>query len=224
MRKLMRTEFRNLQLMEKNSKQQNIARNPALRIAVTAMFAALLSGGKLALAAVPNVEIVTITIAVCAFVWGLSYALPATLVFVTCDIFIWGFNTWVISYYVYWPLVAVTFWLLGKARFKHAALKVVCVTAAAVVLTALFGVITSAVDTLIGYGGGEFWIVPENFFYRFSVMYVRGVVYFLLQIVCNLVLFAVAFLPLEKLNRKMKLKLFPDEGKSVVINTAPIPK
>ena len=56
--------------------------NPALYIAITAMFSALLVGGKQALVAIPNVEVVTIIIALCSYVWGLGVALPAVFVFI----------------------------------------------------------------------------------------------------------------------------------------------
>ena len=56
--------------------------NPALYIAITAMFSALLVGGKQALSAIPNVEVVTIVVALCSYVWGLGVALPAVFVFI----------------------------------------------------------------------------------------------------------------------------------------------
>ena len=187
--------------------------NAAL-IAVSAMFAALLVGGKEALAVLPNIEVVTLLIALCAYVWGPIVVFPAVNVFIAVDMAIWGVNTWIISYFIHWNSVAVAFWLLGKARFRHKAVEVVCVTALAVVFSTLFGVLTSAVDTLVGFTGKGFFVDFDNVLYRFAVMYVNGVSFYVTQTVCNLVLFAVAFLPLEIVNRKAKLRMSPKDDQT----------
>ncbi|MCH5151646.1 MAG: hypothetical protein J1F65_03185 [Clostridiales bacterium] len=184
--------------------------NAAL-IAVSALFAALLVGGKEALAVLPNIEVVTLLIALCAYVWGPVVVFPAVNVFIAVDMAIWGVNTWIISYFIHWNSVAVAFWLLGKARFRHRAVEVVCVTSLAVVFSTLFGVLTSAVDTLVGFTGEGFFVDFDNVLYRFAVMYVNGVSFYVTQIVCNLVLFAVAFLPLVIVNRKAKLRMLPKD-------------
>ena len=185
--------------------------NAAL-IAVSALFAALLVGGKEALAVLPNIEVVTLLIALCAYVWGPIVVFPAVNVFIAVDMAIWGVNTWIISYFIHWNCVAVAFWLLGKAKFRHRAVEVVCVTALALVMTTLFGVLTSAVDTLVGFIGGKgFFVDFDNFFARFAVMYLNGTSFYVTQIVCNLVLFAVAFVPLEIVNRKAKLRIAIDK-------------
>ena len=183
-------------------------KNHALYIAVTAMFSALLVGGKQALAAIPNVEVVTILIALCSYVWGLAVALPAVFVFIAVDVAIFSINTWVISYLIHWNALAVAFWLLSKLK-TNKVVQVVLAIVTAVVMTALFGVTTSAVDTCIGFvHGGGFFFDFENFAQRFSVMYLAGISFYVTQILCNLALFAIAFLPLVKLNQKAKLKLF----------------
>ena len=186
--------------------KQSAKYNAAL-IAVSALFAALLVGGKEALAVLPNIEVVTLLIALCAYVWGPIVVFPAVNVFIAVDMAIWGVNTWIISYLIHWNTVAVVFWLLGKARFKHKAVEIVIATLAATILTTLFGVVTSAVDTLIGYTGKGFFVDFDNFFHRFAVMYVSGGSFYITQIVCNLVLFAVVFYPLLLINRKAKYRL-----------------
>ena len=171
------------------------------------MYAALLVGGKEALAALPNIEVVTIFTAVCAYVWGLAVVLPAVNVFIAVDMAIWGVNTWIISYLIYWNSVALCFWALSKARFRKKGVEVVCATALAVVLTTFFGALTSAVDTLVGFTGRGFFFDFENVFKRFAALYATGVPFFVTHVVCNLALFAVAFLPLAMLNRKAKLRI-----------------
>lgn len=159
------------------------------------------------MAVVPNVEVVTILIAVCAYVWGLAVATPAVFVFIAVDAAIWGFNTWVISYVIHWNAVALCFWLLSKLRTKNKGVTVAVATLLAVVLTVAFGVLTSAVDTLIGFTGEGFFVDFDSFFVRFAVMYSAGVVFFVTQVACNVLLFAAAFLPLCIVNQRAKSRL-----------------
>ena len=183
----------------------------AILLAISAMYSALLVGGKEALAVLPNVEVVTLLIAVCAFVWGAKVVFPSVNVFIAVDMAIWGVNTWIISYLVHWNLLALVFCLLGKIRFGNKVAKVVIVTLVAVAMTILFGVLTSFVDTMVGYTGKGFFVDFDNVFGRFAVMYVAGISFFVTQTVCNLVLFSVAFVPLEHINNRAKLRLAPSE-------------
>ena len=193
---------------------KNKTKYNAALIAVSALFAALLVGGKEALAVLPNIEVVTLLIALCAYVWGPVVVFPAVNVFIAVDMAIWGVNTWIISYFIHWNSVAVAFWLLGKIKYKHRAVEVVVATAFAVVFSAAFGALTTAVDTLVGYTGEGFFVDFDNVLYRFAVMYVNGVSFYVTQILCNLVLFAVAFLPLEIVNRKAKLRMLSKDGQT----------
>ncbi len=184
---------------------KKVYKNKTITLAISAMFSALLVGGKQLLAGLPNIEVVTLLIALCAYAWGLKTALFATNVFILCDMAIWGINTWVISYAVHFNLVAVIFWLLSFVKAKGA-MRVVLPTAVAVVLTAMFGVLTSAVDTLIGFSGG-FFVVAQDFWRRFAVVYSAGIYFYVVQVASNLVLFATAFVPLVKVNQKVQQKL-----------------
>ncbi len=193
---------------------KTVFKSKTIPIVISAMFAAILVGGKQALSALPNIEVVTLFVALCAYVWGIKIVLFATNVFILCELAIWGINTWVISYLVYFNVVAVAFWLLSFAKTKGA-WKVISPTILAVVLTAMFGVLTSVVDTLIGFSGG-FFIVAKDFAKRFAVMYATGIYFYLLHITCNLILFAVGFVPLVKINQKVKQKLLVEEqGESI---------
>ena len=154
----------------------------ALSIALVGIMAATLECVKLALASIPNVEAVTLFTALFAYVLG-PLGVAASVVFVCIEPIIWGFGTWIISYFIYWPLVAVIFMLLGRAKIKN----LILITAAAVILTAFFGVLTSFVD--IGLFSGNF----DNFFYRFSIYYARGIGFYATQIITNAVLFPLLF-------------------------------
>ena len=133
---------------------------------------------KLALMALPNIEVVTLLCALYGYVFG-KRGILAAVVFVCIEPLIYGFNTWIISYFLYWPLVAFVFMMLGRAGVKNRFI----IVGIAVGLTVWFGVLTSLVD--IGLFTGQY----DRFFYRFGVYYVRGAVFYALQIACNAVVF-----------------------------------
>jgi len=168
-------------------------------IALTGVMAATLEAVKLALSALPNIELVSLLLALYGYVFGLSGVLAA-FVFVAAEILIWGLNTWVISYLIYWPLLALIFLLISK-RISNRFI----ITGIAVIMTFFFGALTSLVD--IGLFSG-YW---NNFFDRFAIYYLRGVWFYVAHIACNLVAFITLFKPLESLFRKLKTQF--DKGK-----------
>jgi hypothetical protein len=103
----------------------------------------MLTGGKLALSAIPNVEIVTLIILLTASVLGLTVALSVTLIFCTVEILLWGFGYWVFAYYVYWPLLAfICFFFTRKERQQvHVAIIIGF-------MSFIFGVITTSLIPL----------------------------------------------------------------------------
>lgn len=178
-----------------NSKHKITPLSVAKRVALIAVSTALIECGKLALAVIPNVEVVTLLCALLGYAFGL-YGVISVYLFVVIEPLIWGFGTWLISYLIYWPLVAVIFMLFGIKNIKNR----IIVTFTACVLTALFGVLTSLVD--IGLFSGKF----DNFWTRFAIYYSRGAVFYIVQIACNLVLFATAFTPLSRILKDVRRK------------------
>ena len=154
----------------------------AKAIALVGITAATVECGKLALTALPNVEIVTLLLALYGYVFG-WYGVLSAVVFVSIEPLIYGFGTWLPAYFIHWPLVAIVFMLLGKIKLKNRWI----ITAVALALTFLFGVLTSLID--VGLLTGNF----DRFFYRFGVMYARGIVFYAIQIACNAVLFPLCF-------------------------------
>ena len=154
----------------------------ARAIALVGITAATVECAKLALAALPNIEIVTLLLALYGYVFG-WYGVLAAFVFVSIEPLIYGFGTWVIAYYIHWPLVALVFMLLGKLKIKNRWL----ITSVALVMTVGFGVLTSLID--VGLLTGNF----DRFFYRFGALYMSGIVFYALQIGCNAVLFPLTF-------------------------------
>ena len=187
---------------------KDTCKNVALYVAITALFAALLTGGKMALAAFPNVEVVTILIAVFAYVWGAKYSLPAVVAFIVLQILFYGFNIWVIQYFLHWPAVALVYCLMGKVNWKRKWVVVALSTTIAVVITVLFGVMTSATDTFVSYTSqAGFKFVLDDYWARFGLTYIRGISFYVTQVICNAVLFVSTFLPLVNALKRAKLGL-----------------
>lgn len=161
-------------------------------IALVGVMAATLEAVKLALSALPNVELVSLLLALYSYVFGLVGVL-ASVIFVAAEVLVWGLSSWVISYLIYWPLLALVFWLVGKKISNR-----FIITGIAVVMTFFFGILTSLVD--IGLFSG-YW---SRFWDRFLIYYLRGVQFYVVHIVCNAVVFLILFKPLEALFKKLK--------------------
>ncbi|MDE6059872.1 MAG: hypothetical protein K2G31_00135, partial [Clostridia bacterium] len=84
----------------------------ALYVARVAAMAAMLTAFKFALSFVPNIEVVTLLILVYGSAMGIAYALPATLIFCSIEVAIYGAGSWVLLYFIYWPLLALLAGLL----------------------------------------------------------------------------------------------------------------
>lgn len=173
---------------------------PVRYIALAGVYAALLTGGKEALAAIPNVEVVTLLCALGGYALG-AVALAPIAAFVTVEGAIYGFGSWIISYYVHWPLVCAAFMLIRifVSPQRRVLLRVVP-TAAALVLTFGFSALTAVVDVGILGGAGM------SFFERFAIYYARGIPFYVAQLVTNAVLFPLIFPILAKVLIKAKTR------------------
>lgn len=166
----------------------------ARTIVIIALMTACLTVVKQVLAFIPNVEGVSLLIAVFSATFG-YLSIISSILFVVIECFIWGFNTWVIGYFIYWPLLSIVFCLLSKGK-----LNTLSATITIVVMTFLFGVITSLVE--VGLFSGSY----DDFFTRFFIYYGRGIVFYIVHIVSNAIVFALLFDRLRnfaiKLNNK----------------------
>ena len=171
--------------------------SPARALALVGISAATVECGKLALMALPNIEVVTLLLALYGYVFG-PLGVAAAVVFVAIEPLIWGFGPWALTYIIYWPLVALVFWLLRAVKVNNRWI----LTAVAVLLTVFFGVFSSLVD--VGLFTGFF----DNFFERFAVYYARGIVFYAVQIACNAVLFALLFSFLSEKLMKAHSRIF----------------
>ena len=165
----------------------------ARSIALVGIMAATLECGKLALSFLPNIEVITILCALYGYVFGI-YGIIATAVFVCIEPLIYGFGSWIITYFIYWPLVAFIFMLLRKRGVKSRLL----LTTVAVALTTCFGVLSSIVDAAFYLG------INKNYLSNVVLYYVRGMVFYIVQIACNAVLFPTLFLFLSNKLEKIK--------------------
>ena len=163
------------------------AKRTAYRVALVGICAATIECGKLALSAIPNVEVVTLLTALYGYTFGI-WGVLATVIFVMIEPLIWGFGTWMVTYFIYWPLLSLSFLLLGRARVRSR----ITLTAVALLFTLLFGVLSSLVD--VGLFSGYF----DRFFYRFGIYYARGIVFYAVQIATNAVIFPLLFISLHR--------------------------
>ncbi len=164
--------------MSANSKK----RSPAAAVALVGISAAAIECGKLALMALPNIEVVTLLVALFSYSFGI-YGLSATVIFVCIEPLIFGFGPWVILYFIYWPLLSLLFVLLGRAKIKNRVL----ITGIAVLCTFIFGILSALVE--IGLFSGGY----DNLFSRFLIYYTRGIMFYVLQIAANAILFPLLF-------------------------------
>ena len=180
--------------MELNHRQR--MRRTITHVALVGMMAATLECAKLALAFLPNVEIVTLLCGLYGYVFG-GWGVTAALVFVAIEPLIWGVGPWIILYVIYWPLVAMIFWWLGKCNIRNRVL----LTATALVLTFGFGIFSALVE--VGLFSGSY----DRFWYRFSITYVRGIWFYVAQLVTNAAVYPLLFRPLADVLGRLKSKL-----------------
>ncbi|MCR4660747.1 MAG: hypothetical protein K5765_01950 [Clostridia bacterium] len=168
---------------------------------------ATIEAGKLALSFLPNVEVVTLLCAIYGYVFG-PIGLISVSLFVLIETFIYGVHTWVIAYIIHWNLICLVFILIRKKITNR-----FLITGIALIFVSLFGVLTSMIDTLIlNYNSETFW-------HEFSVLYMRGIWFYVTEIVCNLILFPICFPPLAKVLTKFKNKYFGTKKEDKEIET-----
>lgn len=166
-------------------------------VARVAILAALLTVGKLAFAAVPNVEVVTLLIIVYGATLGMPYALTAALIFCTVEMAIWPPHTWVVMYYIQWPLLAIVSSLV--LRRTNIVKTTVFAVVIAVVSAEFLGVLSASVDTLFCVGN----LTPADLRIYWLAYYLRGVYFDVVHMISNAIIVSVLFAPLVLLVRKL---------------------
>lgn len=154
----------------------------ARSIALVGIMTASLTCSKLALSFLPNIEVVTLLTALYGYVFGI-YGILAAVLFVCIEPLIYGFGSWFVTYILYWPAVALVFMLLGRRGVKSR----IFLTSVALGMTLCFGIISSVVDAAFYLG------INENYFSNLTLYYVRGLVFYALQLVTNAAVFPSLF-------------------------------
>lgn len=90
-----------------------------LRLVIIALYSAMVFALKEALAILPNIEVVTFLLSFAALVFPLSMSISIPLVFNLCEILLRGIATWVILYFIAWPLLVLLIWAFKRIIKKH---------------------------------------------------------------------------------------------------------
>jgi energy-coupling factor transport system substrate-specific component len=150
-------------------------------IVLIGLLSASVTAGKLALSFLPNIEIVTLLFMVFAISLGVKRSLLIAIVFVTTDIFLYGFSTWVIGYYIAWPLLVFIAAFAGKklkSEYGYA------------IVAGLFGLFY-----------GLLFAVVESFFYgpAYGLAYwIKGLTFDFVHGASNFIIVLFLFKPLQK--------------------------
>ena len=171
-------------------------------IATVGVMAATLECGKLVLSFLPNIEVVSILTALFGYVFGWAGVI-STFIFVLIEPLIWGFGPWFITYLIYWPALAAIFMLLGRRGVKSR----LTICAVSLGMTLLFGLLSSIIDCALYLG------INEYYFKNLPLYYLRGVGFYLTQIICNAVLFPTLFLLLSEKLGQIKKSIKPNNCK-----------
>ncbi len=153
----------------------------ARELVLLGLFSAALTAGKLALSLIPNVEIVTLLFILFTVTLGVKKTLLISFVFVTTEILIYGFSTWVLIYYLVWPLLI--FLTAGPGRLVKSE----------------YGY--AIIAGLFGLSFGLFFALGESLFYGVAygfTYWLRGLPLDLLHGVSNFILTLVLWKPLKK--------------------------
>lgn len=178
--------------MAKGAKK-SIGRNATVYVVRVAIMAAMLTVLKLALSFVPNVEVVTLLILVYGAAMGAAYAVPATLVFCAVEVALYGAGSWVLLYFIYWPLLAVAASILLKGR------RVWLAAVLAAFGGVLFGVLSACCDTLFCVTSlapahlGDYWVA----------YYLKGLYFDLAHIASGVLTVCLLYLPLVSVLRRL---------------------
>lgn len=151
---------------------------------------ALLTGGKLAMSGLPNIEPITLLLIVFSASFGWQMAMVSALTFCTLEVLLYGFGSWVITYYIYWSLLALVAGLILKKQKKLWVAVII-----ALIGTLLFSVIDAFVYAcFVKVSGSSMSIVKV-----FTIYYAQGIYFVLIHLASSLVLVSVLFTPLSKL-------------------------
>lgn len=151
-------------------------------VVLIALLSATLTAGKLALSFLPNVHIVALLLMIYTVSLGLRRSLFVAFIFATTEVFIYGFSTWVLAYYIVWPML-----VLITAAFKDRP-------------TNEYGY--AAIAGLFGLTFGFYFAVIESLFYGYAyglLYWLRGIPFDVVHGASNYIIVLILFKPLSTL-------------------------
>lgn len=153
------------------------------------LLSASLTAGKMALSFIPNVEIVTLLFMVYASVFGFRKTFLVSIIFSTTEIFLYGIQTWLIGYYLLWPLlifISSRLYRKTQSEWPFAFLALV-----------------------FGLSFGLFFAIIESVFYGVSygiVYWLRGIPFDVVHGASNFIVGIFLYRPLEALLSQLRDK------------------
>lgn len=151
-------------------------------IVLIGLLSASITAGKLALSFIPNVEIVSFLFILYTLHFGFKRTALISVIFVTTEMFIYGFGTWIVVYYFIWlGLVCLTAFM---KRFIKADIG------------------WSLFSAAFGLSFGLIFALAESVFYgpAYGLQYwIRGIPFDALHMVSNYVVMFVLYKPISKL-------------------------
>lgn len=151
-------------------------------VALIALMSATATTGKLILSFLPNVEVVTLIFMVYTTSIGIKKTLPAAVIFSTTEVLIYGLSTWLLGYYIIWPLLIIIVHYLNKSLKSE--------------------YIYALIAGLFGLSYGLIFAAVESVFYGYMyglTYWIRGLPYDIVHGISNFVIVLVLFEPLTKL-------------------------
>ncbi len=160
------------------------------KIAFVAVMSGLTFAAQILLAGIPNIEIVSVLLLICALSLRLGTSLLICYIFVLLEGLYWGFADWVIGYLYIWPLYVVVIYVIK--RWLKTPLR-------AAFINGLFGLIF----------GGLFSLQYLVFFGpHFALSYwISGLSFDVIHGIGNFILMLVLFEPLRRVIILVKTKV-----------------
>ena len=157
------------------------------RIILIGLLSALLVVVQVALAAIPNVELVSFLFLMYAITLPLSMSLSIAVVFATLQMLVWGMGDWVIGYYWIWAFWVILVYLLKRLN-----------------LTSEYR--WALLSGLWGFLFGILFAVNHGVLYglNYSVAYwIKGVSFDIIHAISNYIVVVVLFVPTHKLFERL---------------------
>ena len=159
----------------------------ALDICMLGVATASLTAVKFALSGLANIELISVLLVWYALSFG-KKAYFVSNIFIIIECFIYGFGSWVISYFLHWNCIVLGANILAKKGVK----KSIFYALIATLLTFLFGVQSTIFETI-------FYSSNSDFFATFVTKYFMGLTFFVTHIACVFVSVFVLLPPLSKI-------------------------